>query len=536
MRSKTITMFCAIAAVLAPPAGAQPESTDALKQEGFAIVDREADHLGRLGDAIFSYAEIGFQEVKTIALVTRELRTAGFEIKTGVAGMPTAYMATYGSGGPVIGLMGDFDGVPGASQYPAVLPHRPMVEGAPGHGEGHNIHQPTLIGAAIALKRLKDEHKLPGTIIVYGGPAEELGASRGYMVNAGVFKGVDAMLDIHIGREFATSWGINNSAIMSVQWTFQGQGGHAASAWKARSALDAVEVMNASTEFMREHVEPFARFHYTIPDGGKQPNVVPAEATTWYYVRHQDAAQLWKLFTRIRAAAEGAAQATGTTVTENILAGSWPFNGNKTLAEYVQQNMELVGMPKWSVDDQAFARAFQKSMDVPITGLPTKVAPLHRAIQITGSSDTGDVTWQAPYVRMLIPGQIDGSINHHWSAAISPATPVAHKGIAAGAKVLVATALDLMTDPQKVAAVKASFSAQLREYPAWKSLIPPTAKPPTFMNTDQMQTYRPALGRFEYDPNSSKTYLESLGIKYPPDEPAGPVGKQSDGMGGKHEG
>src|ERR1700761_5614248 len=185
-----------------PLAQAQPAATpdvETLKQQGYELVDAQADRMGRLSDAIFSYSEIGFQEVKTIALVTKELTAAGFKVQTGVAGMPTAYMATYGSGSPVIGIMSDYDCIPGASQKPGVLVHDPIVPGAPGHGEGHNTHQPTLIAAATAIKQLKDRYHLPGTLIVYGGPAEELLGSRGYMVNAGLFKGVDAMMDIHIG-------------------------------------------------------------------------------------------------------------------------------------------------------------------------------------------------------------------------------------------------------------------------------------------------------------------------------------------------
>lgn len=528
-----VALALAAVLLLAGAAHAAPPAAQ-LKQEGYRLIDGSAERIGRLGDAIFSYAEIGFQETKTIALVTRELKAAGFDVQTGVAGMPTAYVARYGSGSPVIGLMSDFDGIPGASQKPAALVHDPIAPGAPGHGEGHSTHQPTLIAAAIAIKTLKDRHGLPGTIVVYGGPAEELLGSRGYMVNAGLFKGVDAIMDVHIGSELSTSYGLGNLAIISAQWTFHGRQAHAARAWEGRSALDSVEVMNAATNYMREHIDPPARIHYVIPEGGKQPNVVPAEAAVWYYFRHTTADNVWGLFERARAAAKGAALATGTTVSERILSASWPFNGNKALAELVQGNIEAVGMPAWSADDQAFARAYQVSMGAKVTGLPDKVRALRETRQISSSSDAGDVTWQAPYIRLTIPAKPEGELAaHHWSAAIAPATPLAHKGMAAASKVLVASAVDLMTDPAKLAGIKADFAAQLARYPAWKSLIPPDAEPATFLNVQEMARHRAALKPFEYDPNGKPSYLEFLKIKYPPPMPDGAVGKASNGVGGR---
>jgi len=521
---KTLTM----ALMLGAASAALAQSPEALKREAFGVVEANAARIARINDAIYSFSEIGFQETKTIALVTSELTKAGFKVETGVAGMPTAYMATYGSGSPVIGLMSDFDGVPGTSQRPTSLVHDPIVPGAPGHGEGHNTHQPALVGAAIAMKAMKDKHKLPGTIIVYGGPAEELLASRGYMSNAGLFKGVDAILDIHIGTEMGTSYGMNNLAIISAEWSFKGRTAHGNSAWQGRSALDAVEIMNVSTNFMREHIDPPARMHYVIPVGGKQPNVVPADASVWYYFRHLSADQTWSLFTRARKAAPAAAQATETSVSERILSASWPFNGNKELAELVDENVQLVGMPKWTEADQAFARAYQKSMGVPVKGLPTEVTPIIAARQSSSSSDAGDITWQAPTMRLRFPAKPDGELaGHHWSAGIAPATPIAHKGISAASKVLVATYIDLATKPERLAAIKTGFAAQLAKYPNWKSMIPPDADPPIHLNKAEMARYRDALKPFEYDPNSKQSYLEMLKVAYPPAEVPEGAGKAS---------
>lgn len=501
-----------------------------MKAEAFAIVDANADRIGRINDAIFSYAEIGFQEYKTIDLVTKTLEEAGFRVERGVAGMPTAYMARYGSGAPVIGLMSDFDGVPGTSQKPVSLVHDPIVPGAPGHGEGHNTHQPTLIGAALAIKAVKDKYRLPGTIVVYGGPAEELLASRGYMVNAGLFKDVDAMMDVHIGTAFGTTYGLNNFANVTVQWTFSGTQAHGARPWQGRSALDAVQLMDTGVNMMREHgYDPAdARIHYVIPDGGKQPNVVPGEATVWYYFRAKTPEIVRSLLDWSRDIARGAAAATRTQVSERILAGSWPVNGNRALAELVARNIELVGMPQWSEADLAFARAYQRAMGTEVTGLPTRVEPLRADRQGSSTSDAGDISWNVPYVRMFIPARPEGALaGHHWSAGIGPATPIAHKGIAAGSKALAASIIDLVTDPSALVAIRQDFAAQLARWPKWESLIPPSSTPPVHLNREEMARYRAALAPFEYDPSSPKDYLEFLGASYPPAPVAEGAGRAS---------
>lgn len=502
---------------LCAPLRAQAVDAGRLKYEAFRIIDGKAERLGRLGDAIFSYSELGFHEVNTVKLLTGELEKAGFRVERRVAAMPTAYRATYGSGPPVIGLMADFDCVPGASQKPAVLRHAPVVDGAPGHGEGHNTNPPTVLGAALALKELIDRYGLQGTVIVYGGPAEEVVASRGYMVNAGLFKGVDAVIDAHISTEFGTSYGLNNLAILSVQWTFTGEQAHGARPWTGRSALDAVELMNAGMNWLREHLPLDMRFHYVITNGGEQPNVVPAEATVWYYFRQRSYPELVALLERARNVAKGAALMTGTTVSERILSGSWPLNGNRALAELLQQNVELVGMPRWSADDIAFAEAFQRAMGrQEITGLPTAVRPIQKDAQGSSSSDVGDVTWNVPYARLRFPAQIEGTLGgHHWSAAIAVATPLAHKGIAAGAKAIAGTVIDLFTDPAKVRTIKEDFARQIAGV-TWESLIPPDAEPPTFLNAEKMAKWRPLLEPHYYDPDSPKTLLEEWGIPYPP--------------------
>ncbi len=521
MRRRLLAFTVAAVVLSCSPLPAQTPDAARLKEEAFRHIDTNADRLGRISDAVFSYAEIGFQEVNTVELLTRTLEEAGFEVERGVAQMPTAYRARYGSGEPVIGLMADFDCIPGASQMPAVLTHSPVVDGAPGHGEGHNTNPPTVIGAALAIKDLIDRYQLSGTVVVYGGPAEELVASRGYMVNAGLFEGVDAMLDAHIGSGFGTSYGLNNLGIASVQWTFTGVPGHGARPWTAQSALDGVELMNDGMNQLREHLRLDMRFHYVITNGGEQPNVVPETATVWYYFRERSYAELVKLLEKARQVARSAADMSFTTVSERVLSGSWPLNGNESLARVLDDNIQLVGMPDWSADDEAFAKVFQQAMGRDAVGLTTEVSPLRESVQRSSSSDVGDVTWNVPYARLQFPSQIAAPVsNHHWSAAIVPATPVAHKGIVVGAKAIAGTIVDLFTEPAHMPAIRADFERDTAGI-TWTSLIPPGTEPPTFLNTEKMERFRPLIEPFHYDPESPKTLLEEWGVTYPPPAPGG---------------
>jgi aminobenzoyl-glutamate utilization protein B len=278
--------------------------------------------------------------------------------------MPTALVAEWGAGKPVVGLMADIDALPETSQKPGVAWREPLVPGGPGHGEGHNAGQAVNVTAALVVKALMQKHRIPGTLRVYPGIAEELIGSRTYMVNAGLFRDLDVMLSSHIAAEFGTGFGgPSGSGLVSVQYTFQGQSAHGAGApWRGRSALDAVELMNAGWNYRREHIRPEHRSHYVIVNGGSQPNVVPSEASVWYYFREWDYQKIVDLHATGTKIAQGAAMMTDTTVSERVLAATWPGHFNRPVAEALQANIQRVGMPSWSENDQKFARACQTLM------------------------------------------------------------------------------------------------------------------------------------------------------------------------------
>jgi aminobenzoyl-glutamate utilization protein B len=496
-------------------AEAQPPGLEEAKQEVFRFLEEDEPRLARIGDAIFSYAELGFQEFASSKLLTDMLEKEGFEVQKGIAGIPTAFVASFGSGHPVIGLMGDIDALPGQSQKPGVAYQAALVEGAPGHGEGHNTNQAVVTGAAIAVKRLMERHHLPGTIRVFPGVAEELVGSRGFMAKAGVFDGLDAMLDAHLGSSFGTSYGLNNMGMVSVLFTFHGRSAHsAASPWLGRSALDAVTLMEVGWNFAREHLRPEQRSHSVFPLAGDQPNVVPDLASAWYYFRELDYEHIKALHEKGSRIAAGAAMMTDTTFDERVLAGTWPFNGNRALATLLQKNIERVGMPRWSDADVTLAKALQKELGVRQSGLETEVRPLERATQGASSTDAGDVTWLVPYVRLSFPSQIPGVTFHHWSSGVSPATPLGHKGVVVGAEALAATVLDLLMDPRNLEPVRAQFEEDAKGV-TWTSLIPDGNTPPIDTNAGKMERFRPLLKPYFYDLESGKTYLEQLGIAYP---------------------
>ena len=513
-----VLIFCAGPALL----GQQPNSLPALKQEAVKEVDKLETLTQQMVDEIFSFSELGFQEFETSRYVTGILEKNGFHIEREVAGIPTAWVASYGSGKPVVAFITDLDCIPRASQKPGVAYHDPLVEGAPGHGEGHNSGMAVNVTAALVLKKLIDEHRISGTIKIFPGVAEELLGTKAFYVRAGLFRDVDLVLGAHVGSEFSTSYATGegrSSGLVSVEYFFHGKAAHAAMApWQGRSALDAVELMDTAWDFRREHLRPAQRSHRVIINGGDQPNVVPSEAAVWYYFRELDYQHIKELYDLGNSIADAAAKMTGTTVDHKLVGSAWPSFFNKVIAEAQQKNIEAVGMPRWNDADQALAKALQQEIGAKVEGLKEKVDPLSEPEKnLTGgvSDDVGDISWNVPMTYLLYPANIPNLPGHSWPNAVAMATPIAHKGSTAGAKVQALTALDFLLQPPLVQQAWEYFRNVQTKDIHYTSFLSAQDKPAVEMNKERMERFLPQLRKFYYDPARYKNYLEQLGIPYP---------------------
>jgi len=451
---------------------------------------------GRISDAIWEYAELGLQEFNSSKLLADTLEEAGFTVERGLAGMPTCFVATYGSGRPVIGLLGEFDALPMLSQKGGVPKKAPVVEGAPGHGCGHNAMCTAAAAAAIAVKEAMDKYGLKGTIKVFGSPAEEIVVSRPYMIRAGLFEGVDAVIDNHSSSGFGTGYGVGGNALFSAIFTFKGKTAHSAGApWVGRSALDAVEIMNVATNYLREHLPISQRMHYVVLEGGEAPNVVPDKASVWYYVRNTDE-RLEDMYRRVVDCAEAGALAAGVELASTrVISAIHQRHANKAAAELFQRNIELVGMPAWTEEDQAFAKALQKELGAEEKGMPSEVDKLEAPTGMFvggGSSDVGDVTLIAPTATITFPGAVPGAIGHHWSNVACWYGSTAWKGLNAGAKAIAASAIDLLTKPEELAKLRKEFEAYSQDHP-YKPFLPDDARPFIDLNKELMDKYRGLL-------------------------------------------
>lgn len=520
--------------ILAFAACVHAQSTDktaAMKADLMGQIDGMKKMAQVMNDTVFSYGELGFQEFETSKYLTGILEKEGFKIERGVAGIPTAWVASWGQGKPVISLGSDIDDIPQASQKPGIPRHDPLIEGAPGHGEGHNSGVPLNIVAALAVKKVMEREHLQGTLRLWPGIAEEQLGAKAYYVRAGMFKDVDAVLFTHVGNNLNVSIGpTTQSGLVSVEYTFKGESAHAAGApWRGKSALDAVELMDIGWNFRREHLRLATRVHNVITNGGDQPNVVPPNATVWYYYRELDYENIMKLWKIGDTMAQAAAMMTDTTWTSRVLGTAWPGHFNVPIGEAMYSNIQKVGLPQWSDDDQKLAKAFQKEMKVPERGLAAKIPELRRPRPQTadgeeaqgpqptggGSDDIGDVSWVVPTVTLNYPSNIPGGPGHNWANAISMATPIAHKGVIAGAKVQALTILDLLTNPDLVKKGWEYFNDVQTKTTKYQSLLRPDDKPAIWLNQKIMEQYRPKMKEFYYDPAKFDTYLEQLGIKYP---------------------
>src|SRR5262249_45706133 len=413
--------------------------------------------------------------------------------------------AWWGTGKPVIAIGSDIDGTPQASQKPGIGYREPFIDGAPGHGEGHNSGVPLNITAALAVKKIMEREKLPGTLMLWPGVAEELLGSKAFFVRDGVFKDVDVCLFTHVGNNLQVSYGpTDGSGLISMEYRFHGEAAHAAAApWRGRSALDAVELMDVGWNFRREHLRTQQRSHYVIPDGGDQPNVVPSEASVWYFFREVDYPHMAEMLEIGNTMAQGAAMMTGTTVSQRILGQAWPGHFNKTVAEVTYENIKAVGLPTWSEADQTLAKGIQREMGSKPEGLAVKLSTLPEPLkepQGGGSDDIGDISWTVPTITLRYPSNIPGLPGHHWANAVSMATPIAHKGVTAGAKVQAMTVLDLLLKPEKVREAWDYFNNVQTKDQKYVAFIDKDDKPATHLNTETLARYRPEMRKYYFDP------------------------------------
>lgn len=420
---------------------------------------------------IWDYAEVGYKEVKSSALLQKTLSAGGFTVKAGVADIPTSFVAEYGSGKPVIGILAEFDALPGLAQQ--AIPEKAAIEGKnAGHGCGHNLFGTASVAAGLEIKKLIETKKLSGTIRVYGCPAEEGGSGKVYMVRAGLFKDVDVVIHWHPGSDNAVTL-TSALANKSAKFRFHGLAAHAASSPdRGRSALDGVEAMDYMVNMMREHIPQETRIHYVITNGGKAPNVVPDFAEVYYYVRHPKKEEVIRIFDWVAKAAEGAATGTQTTVDYEIIGGTHDLLLNRTLAEAMQKNLERVGGVSYTAAETEFAKKIQSSFTYKMPGIESAatVLPLKEEKDGAASTDVGDVSYVVPTVGLQAATWVPGTPAHSWQATACGGTEIGAKGMMVAAKTMALTAIDLYTDPTLIEKAKQEFTSEKGEY-QYKALL-----------------------------------------------------------------
>jgi aminobenzoyl-glutamate utilization protein B len=460
----------------------------------FDYLDRNAKAIATLNDSIFYFAELGMQEIKTAGLMCELLETAGFNVERGISGFVSGFCAACGSGAPVIAIHTEYDANPDNSQASGVAEQRAIVEGAPGHCEGHNVNGAVLVASALAAKAAIDRFGLTGTLKVFGAPAEEQLISRPYFVRDGWFDDVDVAFADHIGAGMSVGYGLIQSALVSASFTFHGETAHAGVApWKGRDALDGVVLMDMGLAQYREHMTPSMRAQRVVTNGGDQPNVIPRTAAVWWMFRDSSAEGALKLFEQAKKIAEGAALMTNTSVSVDVISAVWPVRGNRTLAELFQREIELVGVPDWTKDEDDLARAVQAKAKVPVEGLKRAIDGLNGpAVQTPAANDAGDISWKVPMVKFCFPASIPHVNFHHWAAGVPLATSIAHKGALAGAKVMAAAIVECLKNPAIVAEAKRTFKDEIGGV-EYRRLLPSDQKPPIDLNRAMMDKYRPLM-------------------------------------------
>jgi aminobenzoyl-glutamate utilization protein B len=456
-RQSAFLLLCLVAAV--PAAGAERPRAAAVAPATDAFLDSTKGEWEKAGDEVWGFSETALKETRSAQLLSALLEKAGFTVTRGVAGMPSAFVATAGSGAPVVGLLVEYDALPGLSQKGGEPRKTALVEGEPGHGCGHNLLGTAVVAAAVAANKERVDRKLPGTIKVYGTPAEEQLLGKPFMLRDGVFAGVDAVLSWHPADKNYVTTAPSRLAITAIDVEFFGKTAHAAaSPWLGRSALDAVELFDHAIALMREHVLPTARMHRVIKDGGKAANIIPDYARVQYFVRDGKGESVTEMLGRVRKAAEGAALGTETTSKITVLASTRDPLFNDILSRLVQKELERVGAPRWEEADVSFAKGVQKELGFETSGLASDVVPYGPAHGETASSDVGEVSAFAPLMELSVATRPMGTPAHHWAQTTCAAHPVGKKGMLVAAKVLAASTVDLLRDPAAVTAAKAELA------------------------------------------------------------------------------
>ncbi|MGH9800624.1 MAG: amidohydrolase, partial [Blastocatellia bacterium] len=449
------------------------ERDDVLKK-----MDARADYFGDISRRIWEFAEVGYKENNSSTLLKAELRAAGFQIQENVAEIPTAFVATYGQGKPVIGILGEYDALPGLSQIAFTAEKRARVAGGPGHGCGHNLFGTASAFAAITLKDYLAEKKISGTIKFYGTPAEEGGAGKVFMARAGVFNDLDVALAWHPGD--ANSASLKSSlANVTAKFRFYGAASHAAAAPdKGRSALDAVLLMAHAVDMMREHVPQTTRLHYIITKGGEAPNVVPDFAEIYMYARHPSMPVLDGIWSRVVKCAEAGALATETRMEMELVGSVYNELPNEPLAKAIDSNLRRVGGVKYTTEETAFAEKLRTtfSLDGALSlGSQEQVQGLEDGVS-SGSTDVSDVSWIVPTSEFRTATYVPGTPGHSWQAVACTGSNIGRKGLTVAAKTLTLTAIDLLNDPKLIEAAKADFNKRRAGY-EYRSRIPANQKP-----------------------------------------------------------
>ena len=475
----TALLLTAAIAAQRPAQAPAPAFKDADKTKLIAALDAKAAHYGDLSRKIWEYSEVGYKETKSAAAHIAELKAAGFEVLEGVAGMPTAFVASWGAGKPIIGIMAEYDALPGLSQFDTPE-KKARVEGDPGHGCGHNLLGTASVAAAIQAKDELLARKLPGTIRLYGTPAEEGGGGKIYVARAGLVKDVDVMLSWHPGDRNQAGVG-TTLANITAKFRYRGLAAHAAGAPdKGRSSLDAVMLTGMGIEFLREHVPQETRMHYVITRGGDAPNVVPAMAELYVYARHSHMPTLDNVWERIVKIAQAGALATETKMEMELINAVYNTLPNDALAALTDKNLRRVGGVVYTAEEKAFAATLAKSFSpseemLPLGSEAEIQAP--RAEVGSGSTDAGDISWQVPMSQLSAATFVPGTPGHSWQSAACAGITIGRKGMMVAAKTLALTAMDLFTDPAQVKAARESYEKRRAGF-EYKSRVPADQKPP----------------------------------------------------------